>query len=118
MRGVTSTGRGAALGGTVLLKAAAARSHTVGKRTIAFSAGEQVACAKCHVMHATDSTFAGGHESACKHDKVSCRMCHGSTLSGTSLSVTSAERTIRIDGKNHTIPANTKVACDRCHEKP
>ena len=90
---------GATLGGTVLSKAAAARSYTVGKRTVAFSAGEQVACAKCHVMHATDSTFAGGHESAYKNDKASCRMCHGSTLSGTSLSVTSAERTVRAAGR-------------------
>ncbi len=109
---------GATLAGTVLSKAAAARSYAVGKKTVAFAAGEQVACAKCHVMHATDSTFAGGHESAYKNDKASCRMCHGSTLSGTSLSVTSAERTVRIDGRNYTIPANTKVGCDRCHEKP
>jgi len=70
------------------------------------------------VMHATDSTFAGGHESAYKNDKASCRMCHGSALGGTSLSVTSAQRIVRIDGKDYTIPANTKVACDRCHEKP
>ena len=109
---------GSTLGGTVLSKAAAARSYTVGKRTVAFSAGEQVACAKCHVMHAADSTFAGGHESAYKNDKASCRMCHGSALGGTSLSVTSAQRIVRIDGKDYTIPANTKVACDRCHEKP
>jgi len=109
---------GTTLGGTVLSKAAAARSHAVGKKTVAFAAGEEVACAKCHVIHATDSTFAGGHESAYKNDQASCRMCHGNTLNGTSLSVTSAERTVRIDGRNDTIPANTKVACDRCHEKP
>jgi len=109
---------GATLAGTVLSKTAASRSYTFGKKTVTFAAGTAVACATCHVMHATTSTFAGGHPDAYNNDPVSCKMCHGHTLSGTSLSVTSASRTVTIDGKSYTIPANTKVACDRCHQKP
>lgn len=109
---------GADLAGTVLSRTAASRSYTYGKKTTTFAAGAKVACAKCHVMHATTSSFAGSHMDAYDADKTACRLCHGHTLDGTSLSVTSASRTVTIDGRSYTIPANTKVACNRCHGKP
>ncbi len=109
---------GSTLAGTVLSQTAASRTYTYGKKTTTFAAGAKVACATCHVMHATTSTFANTHMDAYDADKVQCRMCHGHTLDGTSLSVTSASRTVTIDGSSYTIPANTKVACNRCHGKP
>lgn len=109
---------GASLGGTLLSKTASTRTYTFGKVTKTFSSGTQVACATCHTMHAVSDTFFANHDDTYEKDKTACRLCHGHTLSGTSLSVAAADRTLRKDGKNWTIKAGTKVHCGLCHSKP
>ncbi len=109
---------GTDLKGTLLSRTAAARSFTYGKKTTSFTSGETVACAKCHVPHATTSSFVNGHDSLYKNDKVSCQMCHGTNLTGTSFSVAAADRSYSIDGRTVTIKQGTKVPCTLCHSKP
>ncbi len=116
--GDCTTCHGADLKGTLLSKTAAARSFTYGKKTTTFTSGETVACAKCHVAHATTSSFVNGHDSLYKNDKVSCTLCHGTSLAGTSLSVAAADRSYSVDGKTVTIKQGTKVTCTLCHSKP
>ncbi len=109
---------GTDLKGTLLSKTAAARSFTYGRRTTTFTSGETVTCAKCHVPHATTSSFVNGHDSLYENDKVSCQMCHGTSLRGASFSVAAADRSFSIDGRTVTIKQGTKVTCTLCHSMP
>ena len=106
------------LAGTSLSRTAASRTYRFGLVTKTFTAGATVACAACHVPHATTSSFFAGHPDAYERDPVSCRLCHGHTLSGTSMSVTAATRTLTREGETYTIPAGTTVRCNLCHSKP
>ncbi len=75
-----------------------------------------------HGMHPVDQNWISGHYSVFRDSATpsgTCQACHGTSLQGTVLSRTAADRTYRIDdGRTRVIPKGTPVSCTLCHGNP